>query len=43
MRTTLRYRDRLQREARAAAALNHPYLVTLHSVEEVDGMGFLTM
>jgi serine/threonine protein kinase/tetratricopeptide (TPR) repeat protein len=34
---------RFQREARSVAALNHPNIVTLHSVEEVDGVHFLTM
>ena len=36
-------RERFQREARAVAALNHPNIVTLHSVEEVDGLLFITM
>ena len=35
--------DRFQREARAVAALNHPNIVTIHSVEEADGTHFLTM
>src|SRR5580704_12335801 len=35
--------SRFQREARAVAALNHPNVVTLYSVEECDGRHFLTM
>src|ERR1700687_1346467 len=34
---------RFQREARVVAALNHPNVVTLYSVEESDGVHFLTM
>jgi TolB-like protein len=34
---------RFQREARAVAALNHPSIVTIYSVEEADGIQFLTM
>ncbi len=36
-------RERFQREAQAVAALNHPNIVTIHSVEEADGLPFLTM
>src|SRR5688572_8792541 len=32
-----------QREARAAAALNHPNIVHLYSVEEAEGLIFITM
>src|ERR1700686_1183683 len=34
---------RFHRGARAVAALNHPNVVTLYSVEECDGVHFLTM
>ena len=34
---------RFEREARTVAALNHPNIVTLHSVEDEDGIRFLTM
>ena len=36
-------RARFDREAQSIAALNHPNIVTIHSVEESDGVLFLTM
>ena len=36
-------RDRFIREARAVAKLKHPNIITIHSVEELDGVHFLTM
>src|SRR4030095_12960505 len=35
--------ERFRREAKAVAALNHPSIVTIYSVEEAEGIHFLTM
>ena len=36
-------RERFKREAIATAALDHPNIVTVHSVEEANGLHFITM
>jgi serine/threonine-protein kinase len=38
-----RRRERFRREARAVAALRHPNIVTIHSVEEAEGLLFLAL
>lgn len=34
---------RFRHEARAVAALNHPHIVTIFSIEDADGLPFITM
>ncbi len=35
--------ERFKREAEAIAALDHPNIVTIYSVERSDGLHFITM
>jgi len=38
-----RHRDRFVREARFAAKLNHPHVIPIHAVDEIDGFVFYVM
>ena len=36
-------RQRFIQEAKAASALNHPHIITIHEIESADGIDFLVM
>jgi pimeloyl-ACP methyl ester carboxylesterase/tRNA A-37 threonylcarbamoyl transferase component Bud32 len=42
-RVNSEHADRLRREARALAALNHPNILTIHDIDEADGLPFLVL